>query len=84
MDCDVKVGDLERIKDEYLQDKDIIQFKLFSKDKQVLGREFSCPGSLDSELLPPSRRWWPAAAVSPGKRCIWEDRTGLHYYPFHR
>ena len=86
MDVDVRVGDLPRIKDEYLRDKDIIQFAIFAKDKQ---EELVCPETLDAELLPPAERPSVQELVAAGRRPprfrkIWEDRTGLGYYPFHR
>ena len=78
--------DIERITDEYHRDKDIIQFRMYAKDNAV---PFECPETLDEEMLPPAERPSVAELVKQGRRPprfrkIWEDRTGLGYYPFHR
>ena len=81
-----RVNDIDRIKDEYHRDKDIIQFRMYAKDK---AEPFECPETLDAEMLPPAERPSVAELVKQGRRPprfrkIFEDRTGLGYYPFHR
>jgi hypothetical protein len=86
MDMDVRVNDIDRIQDEYHRDKDIIQFRMFARDK---AEPFVCPETLDAEMLPAAERPSVAELVKQGRRPprfrrIFEDRTGLGYYPFHR
>ena len=81
-----RVKDIDRIKDEYHRDKDIIQFRMYAKDKV---EEFECSKTLDGEMLPPAERPSVTELVKQGRRPprfrkIFEDRTGLGYYPFHR
>ena len=81
-----RVNDIDRIQDEYHRDKDIIQFRMFAKDK---AEPFVCPETLDAEMLPAAERPSVAELVKQGRRPprfrrIFEDRTGLGYYPFHR
>ena len=88
MDVDLKTSELVRVKDEYNRDKDIVQISIFAKSKREEA-VFTCPEELDLELLPPAERPSVADLVREGRRPprfrkIFDDRTGLDYYPFHR
>merc|ERR1712059_131657 len=85
MDVDVRVSDLPKMEDEYNRDKDIIQHLVFKKNE----KPFTCAKTLDQELLPPAERPSVQALISQGRRPpkfrkIFDDKTGLDYYPFHR
>jgi len=87
MDVDAKVKDLINIEDEYNRDKDIIQHYVLSREKK--DEPFVCAETLDAEMLPPAERPSVQDLVKQGRapprfRKIFEDNTGLDYYPFHR
>jgi len=86
MDVDTRVSDL--VKDEYNRDKDIIQHYVFSKGNEEPS-VCACAETLDSEMLPPAERPSVQELVKQGRapprfRKIFQDNTGLDYYPFHR
>ena len=87
MDVDIKAKDLSKINDEYIRDKDIIQQFFLSKTDQM--EDFVCEGTLDDERKPPAERPSIQRLIEEGRRPprfkkIWDSRTGLDYYPFHR
>lgn len=86
MDIDLKISVMEKLFDEYRRDQDIIQHYYLSKDT---GEPVVCPEMLEGERLPPSERPSVQRLIEQGRRKprfakIWDDNTGLDYYPFHR
>ena len=86
LDIDVKANDLSKMNDEYIRDKDIIQQFFIAKDKDP---EFKCMETLDDERKPPAERPSVQALIEQGRRPprfkkIFDDKTGLEFYPFHR
>ena len=87
LDVDIKSQDLSKINDEYLRDNDIIQQFFLSKDDGV--EDFVCDGTLSDERKPPAERPSIQRLIEEGRRPprfkkLWDSRTGLDYYPFHR
>jgi len=85
MDIDVRAGDLVKLNDEYRRDKDIIQQFFLSKTDE----EFKCAETLDDEMKPPAERPSIQTLIEQGRRPprfkkIFNPKTGLDYYPFHR
>ena len=85
MDIDVRAADLNKINDEYRRDKDIIQQFVLSKTDE----SFKCAETLDDELKPPAERPSIQTLIEHGRRPprfkkIFDSKTGLDYYPFHR
>ena len=85
MNIDVRTQDLDRIKDEYNRDKDIIQQFFLSRNDE----NFQCEGTLDVERKPPSERPSIQRLIEQGRRPprfskLWDPKTGLDYNPFHR
>ena len=85
MNIDVRTKDLDRIKDEYNRDKDIIQQFFLSRNDE----NFQCEGTLDAERKPPSERPSIQRLIEEGRRPpkfskLWDPKTGLEYNPFHR
>ena len=85
MECDLKANTVDDILDNLARDKDILQKLFFAKTE----KQIECPMNYDSELLSPADRPSIQALVEEGRRPprhrkIFNDRTGLDYYPFHR
>jgi ribosomal protein S6 len=85
MECDLKAGNVETILDNLSRDKDIIQKAVFSKEEE----QVVCPETFNTELLSPADRPSIQALVEEGRRPpkfkkIFDPKTGLDYYPFHR
>ena len=85
MDIDVRTQDLSKIIDEYNRDKDIIQQFFMARTEET----FECENTLDLERKKPSERPSIQQLVHEGRRPprfskIWNPKTGLDYYPFHR
>jgi len=84
-ECDIKTDKIYKINDEMLRDKSIIQtyFLAVQEEKHI------CPEEYDGELLSPAERPSIQNLITEGRkrpkfRKIWNDHTGLDYYPFHR
>ena len=87
MDIDVKSHDMTRLIDEYNRDKDIIQHTFIDRSKA--SEKFECANTLDDERKPPAERPSIQRLVEEGRRPprfkkLWNPKTGLDYYPFHR
>jgi len=85
MDIDVKASDLVKINDEFIRDRNIIQQNFLSKKDEF----FVCPETLDDEMKPPAERPSVQRLIEQGRRPprfkkIFDSKTGLDYYPFHR
>ena len=85
MEIDVKLADLDSLKDEYRRDSNIIQQYFLSKKDD----KFTCAETLDDELKPPAERPSIQRLIEVGRRPpkfkkIFDPKTGLDYYPFHR
>ena len=85
MECDLKASSIDEVRETMLLDKDIIHNIFFSKteDKVV------CEENFDAEHLPPADRPSVQTMVEEGRRPprfrkLFDPRTGLDYYPFHR
>ena len=85
MECDLKASSIDEVRETMLLDKDIIHNIFFSKteDKVV------CEETFDGEHLPPADRPSVQTMVEEGRRPprfrkLFDPRTGLDYYPFHR
>jgi len=87
MDVDVMVSSLPKIEDELNRNKDIIQQQFLAKER--LQAEVECPKTLNQERLPPAERPSIQQLLEQGRRPprfkkIFDPKTGLDYYPFHR
>jgi len=85
LDIDVRAQDLVKIEDEYKRNRDIIQQTIISKTDEL----FQCAETLDDELKPPAERPSVQTLIEQGRRPprfkkIFDQKTGLDYYPFHR
>ena len=85
LDVDVRTSDLDKLGDEYRRDGDIIHQRFFSKVEE----EFNCAGTLDDEQKSPAERPSVQKLIEQGRRPpkfkkIFDSKTGLDYYPFHR
>jgi len=85
LDIDVRTQDLVKIQDEYKRNRDIIQQTILSKSEEV----FQCAETLDDEMKPPAERPSVQTLIEQGRRPprfkkIFDQKTGLDYYPFHR
>merc|ERR1719322_419234 len=85
VDIDMRPQDLSKIIDEYNRDKDIIQQFFLSRNEET----FECENTLDLERKKPSERPSIQQLIQEGRRPprfskIWNPKTGLDYYPFHR
>ena len=85
MECDLKANTVDDLLDNLARDKDIVQRQFLAITEQNI----ACPENYDSELLSPADRPSIQALVEEGRRPpryrkIFNDRTGLDYYPFHR
>jgi len=85
MDFDVKTTDIPKLKDEYRRDREIIQHWFMSKTDET----FKCAETLDDEMKPPAERPSIQTMIEQGRRPprfkkIFDSKTGLGYYPFHR
>ena len=85
MECDLKASAVDEVKDNLSRDKDILQKVMFSKTDVKI----ECEKNYDSELLPPADRPSIQALIDEGRRPpkfrkLFDAKTGLDYYPFHR
>ena len=85
MNIDIKTKEIDRLKDEYNRDKDIIQQFFLSRHNET----FECTGTLDDERKSPSERPSIQRLIEEGRRPprfskLWDPKTGLNYNPFHR
>jgi len=84
-ECDLKTDKIDKLKDEMARDKSIIQtYFLALQDENDV-----CPEEFESELLSPANRPSIQKLIEEGRRRpkfrkIYDDHTGLDYYPFHR
>ena len=82
--------DLADIKDEFQRDKDVMRKTFFGIDTTEAVREqkpLQC--TLEDEFKPPSERPSIQRMIDIGRKKpkhtkIWNPKTGMDYYPFHR
>ena len=82
---DVPAKEVNQIYDEYNRDEDIIKRDFVTIEKSVAPNVCS----LDDEFKPPSERPSVKLMIELGRAKprftkIWNPKTGLDFYPFHR